>query len=101
MCYIVYRGGSYYLLRVHRRVARCSGTDFSTRVPCVTRVFERGKVGRMTTAEAIITVGGLIVVAMAWSKPVPYDYHTDLKNIAYQLSRIADALNRKAERREE
>ena len=51
----------------------------------------------MTTTEAIIAVGGLIVIAMAWSTPVSRDYHTDLKNIAYQLSRIADALNRRKE----
>ena len=51
----------------------------------------------MTTTEAIIAVGGLIVIAMAWSIPTVYDYHTDLKNIAYQLSRIAEALNRRKE----
>ncbi len=55
------------------------------------------KAGRMTTTEAIIAVGGLIVIAMAWNTPVSRDYHTDLKNIAYQLSRIADALNRREE----
>ena len=33
-------------------------------------------------------------VAIGWSIPHTYDYHTDLRNIAYQLSRIADALNR-------
>ena len=52
MWYIVYRGGSYYLLRVHRRVERGSGSDFSTRVLCVTRVLERGKVGRMRAIDA-------------------------------------------------
>lgn len=55
----------------------------------------------MTITTAIIATGGLIVIAMAWSTPVVRDYHTDLKNIAYQLSRIADALNRRAEGREE
>lgn len=49
---------------------------------------------RTMTTEAIIAVGVLIVIAMAWSAPVSHDYHTDLKNIAYQLSRIADALDR-------
>lgn len=48
----------------------------------------------MMTA-AIIAAGSIIAVAIAWSIPHTYDYHTDLKNIAYQLSRIADALNRK------
>lgn len=49
----------------------------------------------MTTEVAIITAGGLIAVAIGWSIPHIYDYHTDLRNIAYQLSRIADALNRR------
>ena len=49
---------------------------------------------------AAIVFGALIIaVAIGWSIPHTYDYHTDLRNIAYQLSRIADALNRK-ERRE-
>lgn len=48
----------------------------------------------MTTEVAIIAAGGLIAVAIGWSVPHIYDYHTDLKNIAYQLSRIANALNR-------
>ena len=52
----------------------------------------------MTTAFAIIFTGVLIVMAMVWSSPTVYDYHTDLKNIAYQLSRIADALNRRGEK---
>ena len=55
------------------------------------------KAGRMTTTEAIIAVGVLIVIAMECATPVSRDYHTDLKNIAYQLSRIADALNRREE----
>lgn len=37
----------------------------------------------------------IIAVAIVWSIPYSHDYHTDLSNIAYQLSRIADALNRK------
>lgn len=55
----------------------------------------------MTTVQAILTAGAIIVLAMCWNSSVTYDYHTDLKNIDYQLSRIADALNREAERREE
>ena len=51
----------------------------------------------MTTTETIMAIGGLIVIAIAWSTPVSRDYHTDLENIAYQLSRIADALNRREE----
>ncbi len=47
----------------------------------------------------IIFAASMIVVAIAWiawSIPHVYDlYHTDLRSIAYQLSRIADALNRK------
>lgn len=54
----------------------------------------------MTTAFAIIFTGVLIVMAMVWSSPTVYDYHTDLKNIAYQLSRIVDALNRRGEKNE-
>lgn len=46
----------------------------------------------MTTA--IMVVGLMITVAIVLSIPHEYDYHTDLRNIAYQLSRIADALNR-------
>ena len=45
---------------------------------------------------AIIFAASIIAVAIGWSIPHSYDYHTDLKNIAYQLSRIADALNRRA-----
>lgn len=55
----------------------------------------------MTTTEAIIAVGGLIVIAIELSTPVSRDYHTDLKNIAYQLSRIADALDRREGDRDE
>jgi len=43
----------------------------------------------------IIFAGLIIAVSIVWSIPHTYDYHTDLRNIAYQLSRIADALNRK------
>ena len=49
----------------------------------------------MTIINAILLAGAMITVAMGWSIPHTYDYHTDLKNISYQLSRIADALNRK------
>jgi len=44
---------------------------------------------------AIIFGASIIAVAIVWSIPHTYDYHMDLRNIAYQLSRIADALNRK------
>lgn len=44
--------------------------------------------------EAIVFGASMIAVAIVWSIPHTYDYHTDLRNIAYQLSRIADALNR-------
>ena len=54
----------------------------------------------MTTATAIIFTGVLIVMAVVWSSSTVYDYHTDLKNIAYQLSRIADALNRRGKKDE-
>lgn len=49
----------------------------------------------MSVQGTIILAAALIVVAIGWSIPHIYDYHTDLKNIAYQLSRIADALNKK------
>ena len=49
----------------------------------------------MTVIHAIILAASIIAVAMAWSVPQTYDYHTDLRNIEYQLSRIADALSRK------
>ena len=55
----------------------------------------------MSITTAIAVAGAMIAVAIGWSIPHVYDYHTDLRNISYQLSRIADALNRKAERREE
>ena len=42
-------------------------------------------------ASSFIAIG----LAIAVSIPRTYNYHTDLQNIAYQLSRIADALNRK------
>lgn len=48
----------------------------------------------MTIEPAILVSAVMIVVAMVWSAPVVRDYHTDLKNIAYQLSRIADALSK-------
>ena len=43
----------------------------------------------------IIFAASIIAIAIGWSIPHTYDYHQDLRNIAYQLSRIADALNRK------
>lgn len=49
----------------------------------------------MTTVQAILLVGVFISGAICWSSPTSYDYHTDLKNINYQLSRIADTLNKK------
>ena len=49
----------------------------------------------MTTVTAIVLAGAMIAVAIVWSIPHTYDYHTDLRNISYQLSRIADALNKK------
>ena len=45
--------------------------------------------------ETIIFAASIIAIAIGWSIPNTYDYHTGLRNIAYQLSRIADALNRK------
>ena len=41
---------------------------------------------------AIVLTGGMIMIGLGCGGPVTYDYHTELKNIAYQLSRIADAL---------
>ena len=50
----------------------------------------------MTTVTAIMLAGAMIAIAIGWSVPhIYYDYHTDLRNISYQLSRIADALNKK------
>ena len=43
----------------------------------------------------IFIAGVMISMAIVLSIPNGHDYHTDLRNIAYQLSRIADALNRK------
>ena len=48
---------------------------------------------------AIIFAASMIAIAIGWSEPSVYDYHTDLRNIAYQLSRIADALNREERRK--
>ena len=57
---------------------------------------------RMINMINVIMASSLIAVALVIVLSIPHehDYHTDLRNIAYQLSRIADALNRK-ERREE
>ena len=49
----------------------------------------------MSIESAIAAAGLMICVAIVWSIPRQYDYHMELHNIAYQLSRIADALNRK------
>ena len=49
----------------------------------------------MSIETAIMVAGFMIAVVIGWSVPHIYDYHTDLRNIVYQLSRIADALNRK------
>lgn len=46
-------------------------------------------------SNAIIAAASIIAVAISLSIPHTYDYHTDLRNIAYQLSRIADAMNRR------
>ena len=43
----------------------------------------------------IFIAGVMISIAIILSIPDGHDYHTDLRNIAYQLSRIADALNKK------
>lgn len=43
----------------------------------------------------IFIAGAMVSMAIILSIPNGHDYHTDLRNIAYQLSRIADALNRK------
>ncbi len=42
----------------------------------------------------IFIAGAMISIAIILSIPNGHDYHMDLRNIAYQLSRIADALNR-------
>lgn len=47
----------------------------------------------MTITTSIIAAAALIGIGIVWSIPKVYDYHTDLRNISYQLSRIADALN--------
>ncbi len=44
---------------------------------------------------AIVFVGSIIAIAICFSAPDTHDYSTELKNIDYQLSRIADALNKK------
>lgn len=55
---------------------------------------DKGVKRMIDTSTAIILIGSVLVIAISWSTPTNRDYHTDLKNIAYQLSRIADALNR-------
>lgn len=60
-------------------------------------IFAVGQKGRkMSESVAIMFAGAIIAVAIGWSIPPVHDYHTDLRNISYQLSRIADALNRRA-----
>lgn len=49
----------------------------------------------MTIVNAILLAGTMVVVAISLSIPHTCDYHTDLRNISYQLSRIADTLNKK------
>ena len=49
----------------------------------------------MTIITAILIAGLMISLSMFLGMSHTYDYHTDLKNISYQLSRIADALNKK------
>jgi len=49
----------------------------------------------------IFIAGVMISMAIILSIPNGHDYHTDLRNIAYKLSRIADALNRKEDQKEE
>ena len=46
----------------------------------------------------IFIAGAMVSMAIILSIPNGHDYHTDLRNIAYQLSRIADALNKKEDR---
>lgn len=44
----------------------------------------------------IFIAGAMVSMAIILSIPNGHDYHTDLRNIAYQLSRIADTLDRRA-----
>ena len=48
----------------------------------------------MHTSTAILFVGAFIIIMMGVCDPKPYNYHDELRLIAYQLSRIADALDR-------
>jgi hypothetical protein len=45
-----------------------------------------------------MSAAALIAVVISWSMPTVHDYSMELKNIRYQLSRIADNLARIAER---
>ena len=49
-------------------------------------------------ATAIIIAGSLIAVIISWCMPTVQDYHKDLDSINYRLSKIADGLERIAER---
>ena len=46
------------------------------------------------TSTAILFVGAFIIIMMGCCDPKPHNYHDELRLIAYQLSRIADALDR-------
>lgn len=46
----------------------------------------------------IMSAAALIAVVIAVSMPTVHDYSMELRNISYQLSRIADNLARIAER---
>ena len=45
----------------------------------------------------IMSAAALIAVIISWSMPTVHDYSMELKNIRYQLSRIADNLARLVE----
>ena len=49
-------------------------------------------------ATAIIIAGALIAVIISWCMPTVHDYSMELKNISYQLSRIANNLASLAEK---
>lgn len=45
----------------------------------------------------LVTGIALMAIVVGVNSLTTYNYHTDLKNIDYQLSRIADALNKRGE----
>lgn len=47
------------------------------------------------TSTAILFIGSLIIIMMGLCNPKPHNYHDELRLIAYELSRIADALDRR------